>query len=144
MINQSERIMGAHRGWWKAEPASRSRLAALETFGLRFERLDDFNVRVEGSYLLNLALSYWRAEDNSCHGYLVSALDAEIKRTKIIEPLVPSTRELVLAIGKRKQESENPAPDRDSAPGELEPIELHRCAESGAGVSSAMLRSTWP
>ena len=80
MTLQSERIREAHRGWRRAEPASRSRLAALETFGLAYERIDDFNVLVEGEYQLNLALSFWRAIDDSAQGYLVSALDAEIRR----------------------------------------------------------------
>ena len=80
MTLQSERIREAHRGWRRAEPASRSRLAALETFGLAYERIDDFNVLVEGEYQLNLALSFWRALDGSAQGYMVSALDAEIRR----------------------------------------------------------------
>ena len=80
MTLQSERIREAHRGWRRAEPASRSRLAALDTFGLAYERVDDFNVLVEGEYQLNLAMSFWRAIDGSAQGYLVSTLDAEIRR----------------------------------------------------------------
>lgn len=87
MTGQAERIKEAHRGLRQAEPASRSRIAALNSFGLHYERIDDFNVRVEGFFLLNLALSYWRAEDNSCHGYLVSALDAEIRRRHFEKPV---------------------------------------------------------
>ncbi|CAN7381874.1 hypothetical protein LJR220_003397 [Bradyrhizobium sp. LjRoot220] len=80
MTNQAERIREQHRGARRAEPASTSRLAALDTFGLRYVRIDDFNVIVDGEYLLNLAMSYWRANDGSAHGYLVSTLDAEIRR----------------------------------------------------------------
>jgi hypothetical protein len=81
MTAQAERIKAYHRGFRQAEPASRSRIVALESFGLRYERVDDFNVIVEGRYQLNLALSYWRSiDDPACHGYLVSALAAEIKR----------------------------------------------------------------
>jgi hypothetical protein len=80
MTGQAERIKEQHRGFRRAEPASQSRIAALNSFGLRYEQIDDFNVMVEGEYQLNLALSYWRAIDGSCHGYLVSALDAEIKK----------------------------------------------------------------
>lgn len=142
MTGQAERIREAHRGWRQAEPASRSRLIALETFGLRFERVDDFNVLVEGQYLLNLALSYWRAEDNSCHGYLVSALDAEIKRTKVIEQPEPTTSELVQPIGKRSKRK--PAPGRDSdATGDRTAdsttASTVAIAESGAGASSRLL-----
>jgi len=80
MTAQAERIKAAHRGWRQAEPASRSRLAALDTFGLRYVAVDDFNVIVEGEYQLNIAMSYWRSNDGSAQGYLVSTLDAEIKR----------------------------------------------------------------
>lgn len=80
MTTAAERIKEQHRGARRAEPASASRLAALNTFGLRYVRLDDFNVEVEGEYLLNLAMSFWRAIDGSAQGYLVSTLDAEIRR----------------------------------------------------------------
>lgn len=78
MTAQAERIKAANRGHRIAEPASRSRLAALDSFGLRYVRVDDFNVVVEGDYELNLAMSYWRSNDGSVQGYLVSALAAEI------------------------------------------------------------------
>lgn len=123
MTGQAERIREAHRGWRQAEPASRSRLLALETFGLRYVQVDDFNVVVEGEYLLNLALSYWRAEDNSCHGYLVSGLAAEIGRTRVIESAQP------ICI------SEKPAAARDSA---ARP-DTHTVAEASAGHQSSSL-----
>lgn len=119
MTAHAERIRESHRGWRMAEPASRSRLSALATFGLKFERVDDFNVVVAGQYELNLALSFWRAIDGSSQGYLVSALAAEIARNS------------------------NPAPGRDSASVELETTDTQQCAESGAGVSS-MLPAVWP
>lgn len=82
MTGLSERIKASHRGFRQAEPASRSRIIALNSFGLRYERIDDFNVLVEGRYQLNLAMSYWRSIDGTSHGYLVSALDAEIKNSE--------------------------------------------------------------
>jgi hypothetical protein len=88
VTNASEKRMAANRGFVRAEPASRSRLVALESFGLRFERVDDFNVVVEGGFQLNIAMSYWRSiDDPSCHGYLVSALDAEIKKRNPEKPV---------------------------------------------------------
>lgn len=128
MTGQSERIRESHRGSRMAEPASRSRLAALATFGLRFVQVDDFNVVVEDEYELNLAMSYWRAADGSSHGYLVSGLAAEIGRTKVLEPT----------------DKTNPAPDRDSdATGDrtAEPTTASAIAitESGAGASSRLL-----
>lgn len=80
MTGQAERLRQSHRGARLAEPASSSRLAALNTFGLRYVRVDDFNVIVEGDYQLNLAMSFWRANDGSAQGYLVSTLDAEIRK----------------------------------------------------------------
>lgn len=96
MTAPAERIKAAHRGYRQAEAASRSRIAALETFGLRYERVDDFNVIVEGRYQLNLAMSFWRSNDGTAQGYLVSALAAEIARN-----------------------SEKPATGRDSTVAEL-------------------------
>ena len=136
MTLQAERIKAAHRGFRKAEPASASRVAALETFGLRFTRVDDFNVIVEGEYQLNLAMSYWRSLDGSSHGYLVSALNAEIKGYKQIH--------------------ETPAGGRDSAATSettLSPdaaASSEAVAESPAGdlsatsMSALMERSPWP
>ena len=95
MTLQSERIKEAHRGFRKAEPAARSRLVALNSFGLRYEHVDDFNVIVEGEYHLNLAMSFWRATDGSAQGYLVSALAAEIKRNS---PKLAEGRDSVAAI----------------------------------------------
>lgn len=80
MTLAAERIKAAHRGFRQAAPVSRSRLAALESFGLHYDRVDDFNVVVEGDYQLNLAMSYWRSNDGTAQGYLVSALAAEIER----------------------------------------------------------------
>lgn len=80
MTAPAERIKAAHRGYRQAEPASRSRLVALDSFGLRYTRVDDFNVVVEGAYQLNLAMSFWRSIDGTAQGYLVSALAAEIKK----------------------------------------------------------------
>ncbi|MCC8967893.1 hypothetical protein H8A95_37690 [Bradyrhizobium sp. Pear76] len=79
MTSQAERIREQHRGWRRAEPASASRIAALNTFGLRYVQVDDFNVIVEGEYQLNLAMSFWRAIDGSAQGYLVSTLNDEIR-----------------------------------------------------------------
>lgn len=125
MTGQAERIREAHRGCRQAEPAARSRLIALETFGLRFERVDDFNVLVEGRYHLNLALSYWRAEDNSSHGYLVSALAAEVNKNS------------------------NPAPGRDSDTASDRTADSTTAtsaviAESAAGTSSVLQQAVWP
>lgn len=82
MTSAAERIKEQHRGARKAEPASASRLAALNTFGLRYVHVDDFNVIVEGEYQLNLAMSFWRATDGSTQGYLVSALNDEIMKNR--------------------------------------------------------------
>jgi hypothetical protein len=118
MTAQAERIKAAHRGHSRAEPASRSRIAALDTFGLRYERVDDFNVIVEGRFLLNLAMSYWRSVDDEdgCHGYLVSTLDAEIKK-RTIERLAadvpPGTT--LLMIDTFNSSSGKPVTGRDSA-----------------------------
>jgi hypothetical protein len=127
MTTQSERIKAAHRGLRQAEPASRSRLAALDTFRLRYERLDDFNVIVEGKYLLNLALSYWRSlADKTCHGYLVSALNAKIVSEK------PAAGRDSIAEGGRTASTTTADPPA--------------IAESAAGpVSSSLLPETkWP
>ncbi len=124
MTSTSEKRMAAHRGSTKAEPASRSRIAALETLGLRYERLDDFNVIVEGRYQLNIAMSYWRAIDGSAQGYLVAALAAEIKRN-----------------------SEKPVAGRDSIAPELTfPTILGSDAESATGHLSrlSLLPTVWP
>lgn len=118
MTTAAERIREQHRGARLAAPASQSRLAALNTFGLRYVHVDEFNVIVEGEYHLNLAMSFWRANDNSAQGYLVSALNAEIRG---------------------KQISEKPAAGRDSVPAELEATELHQHAESAAGTTSSSL-----
>ncbi|QOZ25332.1 hypothetical protein [Bradyrhizobium sp. CCBAU 51753] len=116
MINQSDRLKERHRGWQKAQPASASRLAALKTFGLRYVELDDFNVLVEGEYTLNLAMSFWRANDGSAQGYLVSTLHDEIRG---------------------KQLHEKPAAGRDSGAviGGVPPIDnqAKALAESAAG-----------
>lgn len=115
MTGHAERIKTAHRGYRQAEAASRSRIAALETFGLRYVRVDDFNVIVEGDYQLNLAMSFWRSNDGTAQGYLVSALAAEIKH------------------------SEKPTPGRDSTVAELTSGKQTRpaVAESGVGPSSS-------
>lgn len=146
MTGQAERVREAHRGWRQAEPAARSRIAALETFGLRYERIDDFNVLVEGFYLLNLALSYWRAQDNSCHGYLVSALDAEVRsrRASAVAAAVPHGT-TVIVIDTFSSHQEKPAAGRDNVPAELEATELHQHVESAAGhQSSSALPAVWP
>lgn len=85
MTGHAERIKASHRGAAAAAPASASRLAALNTFGLRYERIDDFNVLVEGGYQINLAMSFWRSNDGAAQGYLVSTLDAEIRRHRVSE-----------------------------------------------------------
>ena len=124
MTSTSEKRMAAHRGLLQAEPASRSRIAALETLGLRYERLDDFNVIVEGRYQLNIAMSYWRAIDGSAQGYLVAALAAEIKRN-----------------------SEKPVAGRDSIAPELTfPTTLGSDSESATDHLSrlSLLPTVWP
>jgi hypothetical protein len=90
-----ERLRQSHRGARLAEPASSSRLAALNSFGLRYVRVDDFNVIVEGDYQLNLAMSFWRANDGSAQGYLVSTLDAEIRRNRNSEKPVAGRESIV-------------------------------------------------
>ncbi len=123
MTTQAERIKAAHRGFRQAEPASRSRLAALDSFGLRYERVDDFNVIVEGKYFLNLALSYWRSlADKSCHGYLVSALNAKINSEKPV-----AGRDSIAA----NRTASNHEPDA-------------AIAESVTGANSPMPVSSWP
>lgn len=117
MTAQAERLKAANRGHRIAEPASRSRLAALDSFGLRYERVDDFNVIVEGDYQLNLAMSFWRSIDGTTQGYLVSALAAEIARN-----------------------SEKPVAGRDSTAAELTSGKLTRpaVAESVTGSTSLL------
>jgi hypothetical protein len=117
MTAPAERIKAAHRGFSQAAPASASRIAALNSFGLRYERIDDFNVVVEGRYLLNLAISFWRKDDNTAQGYLVSALAAEIARN-----------------------SEKPVTGRDSTAAELTSGKLTRpaVAESVTGSPSLL------
>ena len=90
MTTTAERIREQHRGARLAATASASRLAALETFGLRYVHVDEFNVIVEGEYQLNLAMSFWRANDGSAQGYLVSTLDAEIRRNNPEKPVTDS------------------------------------------------------
>lgn len=85
MTGRAERIREQHRGSRMAAPASQSRLAALNTFGLRYVRVDEFNVVVEDNYQLNLAMSFWRSNDGKTQGYLVSTLDAEIRRHRVSE-----------------------------------------------------------
>ena len=88
MTGQAERIKAAHRGYRQAEPASRSRIAALNTFGLRYVHIDDFNVLVEGQFILNIAMSYWRDVDcDDCCGYLVSALRDQIAKRNSEKPV---------------------------------------------------------
>ena len=113
MTARAERIKAAHRGFQKSELASRSRIAALDSFGLRYQQVDDFNVIVEGKYQLNLAMSYWRSSDGTSHGYLVSALASKIR------------------------DSEKPVTGRDNVPAELEATELHQHVESVTGPISA-------
>ena len=129
MTLQSDRIREANRGWRKAEPASRSRLAALATFGLRLERVDEFNVIVEGRYELNLAMSFWRAIDGSAQGYLVSALAAEIGGNRNLEKLAEGRDSIASPI----------TTSGIAAQG-------HAIAESSASPLSqtALLEPTWP
>lgn len=83
MTAQSERLKEAHRGHRMAEPASRSRIRSLEQTGHAFEVLDDCTVVVVGKYLLNPAASHWHLiDDPSVHGYLISSLDAEIRKNR--------------------------------------------------------------
>lgn len=81
MTAPAERIKEHNRGWRQAEPASRSRILSLEQTGHAFEVIDDCTVIVVGKYLLNPAASHWHLiDDPGIHGYLISTLDAEIKR----------------------------------------------------------------
>ncbi|SRR5258708_2363533 len=117
MTGRAERIIAAHRGKSIAAPASASRMAALDSFGLRYKRIDDFNVVVEGEYQLNLAMSFWRSHDGTSQGYLISALDAEIKRRRsLLERLTadipPGAR--VLVIDTLNSNFQKPAASRDS------------------------------
>jgi hypothetical protein len=126
MTAPAERLKEAHRGFRKAEPAARSRLAALDTFGLRYEHVDEFNVIVEGDYHLNLAMSFWRAIDGSMQGYLVSGLAREIRTN-----------------------NPNPAGGRDSTEASEIPGKstLPAVAESPAGTYSSvalMEAPAWP
>jgi hypothetical protein len=114
MTSAAERIREQHRGARVAAPASQSRLAALNTFGLRYVHVDEFNVIVEGDYYLNLALSFWRAIDGSCQGYLVSALNEEIKRNRNSNPV--AGRDSV-AVGDRELTVKPPAAVAESVTG---------------------------
>ncbi len=88
MTSASDRIKERHRGWRQAQPARESRLAALSSFGLKYDHIDDFNVLVESRYQLNLALSFWRSvDDPQRQGYLVSALAAELKKLNPEKPV---------------------------------------------------------
>jgi len=122
MTTTAERLRESHRGARRSAPASESRLAALQTFGLRFEKIDDFNVIVEGAYQLNLALSFWRAIDGPSQGYLVSALNDQIR---------------------------NPAAGRDSVAASDRTLATQSAAvaESAAGTGwtdALMERAAWP
>lgn len=116
MTSASERIREQHRGARLAAPASVSRLAALETFGLRYGRVDEFNVIVEGEYLLNLAMSFWRAIDGSAQGYLVSALNDEIRRNRNSNPV---TGRDSAAVGNRELTVKPPAAVAESVTGPI-------------------------
>lgn len=130
MTSAAERIREQHRGWRQAEPASASRIAALNSFGLRYVQVDDFNVIVEGGYMLNLAMSFWRAIDGSAQGYLVSTLNDEIRGTR---------------------PEEKPAAGRDSGPADdethIRQTSRPRPAEPAVGDYShaaLMERPAWP
>lgn len=116
MTGHADRIRGAQRH--KAEPASRSRLAALDTFGLRYEMIDEFNCLIEGWYTLNLAMSFWRSIDGASQGYLISALDGEIKRQRkadierLAADVPPGTR--LLVIDTLNSNYQKPTGGRDS------------------------------
>lgn len=138
MTSQAERIKERNRGWRRAQPASDSRLAALNTFGLRYERVDDFNVIVEGRYQLNLAMSFWRSDDGTAQGYLVSTLDAEIKKRTVdrLAADVPAGTNLVLID---PFNSRKPAAGRDSVAAnerEISGKPVAAVAESAAGPTS--------
>lgn len=109
MTLASERIKAAHRGFSRAEPASRSRIAALDSFGLRYTRVDDFNCLVEDRYQLNLAMSFWRAIDGSSQGYLVSALYVELEKQNPKKPAAVSTNISTPELTKRETNAETAA-----------------------------------
>lgn len=130
MMNHAERVREAQRHRRPAEHASASRLRALDTFGLRYSRVDDFNVIVEGDYTLNLAFSFWRSIDGSRQGYLVSSLRAEIKGTL---------------------DSEKPVTGRDSIAsddtGKTSPPAIAESVTGSilsGGVSTELLPAVWP
>ena len=149
MTTSAERIREQHRGARLAAPASQSRLAALNTFGLRYVHVDEFNVIVEGEYHLNLAMSFWRANDNSAQGYLVSALNAEIRRrsTDQLVAMVPAAT-TALMIDTFNSISETPVTGRDSVPAgdrELTVKPPAAVAESVTGpISLLPLVDQWP
>lgn len=116
MTSRAERIREQHRGARLAAPASVSRLAALNTFGLRYEHVDEFNVIVEGGYQLNLAMSFWRANDGSAQGYLVSALNEEIKRNRNSNPVAGRDS---AAVGNRELTGKPPAAIAESVTGPI-------------------------
>jgi hypothetical protein len=138
MTLASERIKQAHRGFRRAEPASRSRLAALETFGLRYVRVDDFNVVVEGDYQLNLAMSYWRSVDGTSQGYLVSTLHAEIAKTNSEKPVAG------------RDSIANPADSDRAAELTFDPVAMPSprqaplIANEAAEGSMSLLPAVWP
>jgi hypothetical protein len=147
----AERIKAAHRGSMRAECASRSRIAALNTFSLNYERIDEFNVQVEGVFQLNLAMSYWRSiDDPTCHGYLVSGLNAEIERRRAaaLDTIVASvpTHAAAVIIDTFNDHPEKPATGRDSdAATDLTHTSAQSCvAESVAGHTSSQLPGVWP
>lgn len=99
MTTAAERLKASNRGAQLAAPASASRIAALESSGLRFSYLDDITVVVESDYVLNIAGSHWhRIDDPACHGYLVGSLAAEIRKRNSEKPA--TGRDSVVAGGR--------------------------------------------
>lgn len=128
MTALADRIRSQHRGSSIAAPASASRLAALEHYGLRYEMLDDLAVLVEQQYRFNIAGSSWvHVSERDCHGYLVASMFADFK----------------------KRNSEKLAPGRDSGAAFLKPPTdpVVALAESGASPQSSLTLpgvNPWP
>lgn len=140
MTGQAEKIRERHRGWRRAQPASESRIAALNTFGLRYVVVDDFNVIVEGRYHLNLAMSFWRADDNSAQGYLVKTLRDEIRGKQLHEHHEkPATdRDSVTAIP-----SDNPDPSDDNQASAVVAESVAGSYSLDAGSASLLPAGPW-
>ena len=73
------------------------------------------NVIVEGDYQLNLAMSFWRSNDGTAQGYLVSTLDTHFRQRAADRQAaaLPAAAKLV-RIATFNSNSEKPVTGRDS------------------------------